>query len=46
MDRLANQTRDAMSAGVDSTPSFAINGAVLAGTHDWTTLGPQLAARM
>jgi protein-disulfide isomerase len=46
MDRLANQTREATAAGVDATPSFAINGALLAGTHDWTTLGPQLAARM
>jgi protein-disulfide isomerase len=46
MDRLANQTREATAAGVEGTPSFALNGAMLAGTHDWTTLGPQLAARM
>lgn len=46
MERLANQTRDAANAGIDSTPSFAVDGTVLAGTHDWATLGPQLAARM
>lgn len=46
MDRLALQTREATAAGVEGTPSFAINGSLLAGTHDWATLGPQLAARM
>jgi len=46
MERLAGQTRDAATLGVESTPSFAIGDLVLAGTHDWATLGPQLAARM
>ena len=46
MDRLSQQTKDASALGVNATPTFALNGVVLAGTHDWTTLGPQLAARM
>ncbi|MDE2406221.1 MAG: thioredoxin domain-containing protein [Sphingomonadales bacterium] len=45
-ERIAAQTRDAAAAGVDSTPTFAIDGTILAGTHDWATLAPQLAARM
>lgn len=45
-ERIAAQTRDAAAAGINSTPSFAIDGTVLAGTHDWATLAPQLAARM
>lgn len=31
---------------ITGTPSFAIDGAVLAGTHDWDTLRPQLLARL
>ncbi|WP_121114892.1 DsbA family protein [Croceibacterium ferulae] len=31
--------------GITGTPSFALNGTVLAGTHDWSTLEWQLAAR-
>lgn len=31
--------------GIGGTPAFAIDGAVLAGTHDWSQLEPQLAAR-
>jgi len=31
--------------GITGTPSFALNGTVLAGTHDWATLEWQLAAR-
>jgi protein-disulfide isomerase len=31
--------------GVTGTPAFAINGTVLAGTHDWALLEPQLRAR-
>jgi len=31
---------------VTGTPSFAIDGAVLAGTHNWSLLRPQLDARL
>lgn len=31
---------------VQGTPTFAIDGVVLAGTHSWDALRPQLAARM
>ncbi len=44
--RLTDMTVAADKAGVASTPSFAIDGLLLAGTHDWKTLEPQLAARM
>jgi len=43
---IAAQTTDATSKGVDSTPSFAIDGVILAGTHDWATLRSQLDARL
>lgn len=32
--------------GVRGTPSFALNGVLLAGTHDWATLRPQLDVRL
>lgn len=32
--------------GVSGTPSFAIDGLLLAGTHDWASLKPQLDARI
>lgn len=31
---------------VSSTPSFAINGVTLAGTHSWSLLEPQIKARL
>lgn len=37
--------RDAETWKVAGTPSFAINGTLLAGTHDWRVLQPQLDAR-
>lgn len=46
MKRLTDLTVAADKAGVDSTPTFAINGTVLIGTHDWSTLEPQLKVRM
>ena len=46
MHRLAEQTAAADKAGVQGTPSFAIDGVVLTGTFDWKTLEPQLSARM
>lgn len=36
----------AEKAGVEGTPSFMINGELLAGTHEWRTLEPQLRARL
>lgn len=45
-NRLAQLGLAADKAGVEGTPSFAINGSLLAGTHDWRTLEPQLRARM
>jgi len=32
--------------GVHGTPAFAIDGVVLAGTHSWQELEPQIAARL
>lgn len=32
--------------GVESTPSFVIDGNLLLGTHTWDTLQPQIAARL
>lgn len=43
--RLGKQTQAAFEAGVEGTPSFSLNGTLLAGTHDWALLQPQLAAR-
>lgn len=37
---------DAEKWNVAGTPSFAIDGNLLAGTHDWRTLQPQLDARL
>jgi protein-disulfide isomerase len=44
--KLAAQTSEAARLGVNGTPSFLINGELLAGTHDWQGLKPQLDARM
>ena len=44
--KLADQTAEASRLGVEGTPSFLINGVLLAGTHDWTSLKAQLDARM
>jgi protein-disulfide isomerase len=32
--------------GIQGTPAFALNGTVLAGTHGWDILEPQLSARV
>ena len=46
-DRLARQTQDAQTRlSIEGTPSFMVNGIVLAGTHDWRSLRPQLEARL
>lgn len=44
--RLVAQTVAADKFGVQGTPSFALNGALLQGTHSWDLLEPQLKARM
>lgn len=44
--RLAKQTEEAAKLEIRTTPSFAVNGMVLFGTHDWETLRPQLDARL
>lgn len=43
--RLAAQSAQAQADGVQGTPSFMINGVLLAGTHDWQSLSTQLQAR-
>lgn len=43
--RLMKQSQESVALGVKSTPSFAIDGIVLAGTNDWAMLRPQLDAR-
>ncbi len=44
--RLAAGNEEAERIGVTGTPSFLINGDLLAGTHDWPTLQAQLRARL
>jgi protein-disulfide isomerase len=44
--RLADQTNEGNQLQISGTPSFLINGSLLAGTFDWTTLRPQLDARL
>lgn len=44
--RLAAGTEAATKLGVDHTPSFAIDGALLYGTDGWGLLQPQIEARM
>lgn len=44
--RLAAQAEEADKLGVTGTPSFAINGVLLFGTHEWDLLRLQLDARM
>ncbi|MFM5883836.1 MAG: DsbA family protein [Novosphingobium sp.] len=43
-DRLAKQAQAASDLGVMGTPSFAINGELLAGTNEWSVLKPQIDA--
>ena len=44
--KLAAQTSEAVRLGVDGTPAFLLNGALLVGTHDWQSLKAQLDAQM
>ncbi|VWX52901.1 thioredoxin domain-containing protein [Novosphingobium sp. 9U] len=46
LKRVTAQTEASSAKGVDSTPSFAIGGDVLVGTHDWKTLAAQIDARL
>ena len=46
LKRVTAQTEAAAAKGVDSTPSFAINGEVLTDTHDWKTLNSQIDAKL
>ena len=45
--RIVTQSNAGSEAfGVTGTPSFAIDGALLEGTHTWDSLEPQIAARL
>ncbi len=44
-ERIVAQGEAARKLGVAGTPSFALNGALLAATHDWQSLNVQLSAR-
>jgi len=44
--RLTAQTEAASALGVDSTPSFAIDGQVQADTHGWQALKSQIDAKL
>lgn len=45
--RIVDQSNAGSDAfGVTGTPSFALDGALLEGTHTWDTLQPQIAARL
>ena len=46
MKKLAEQTARASTPDFEGTPAFSINGLMLAGTHDWASLKPQIEARM
>jgi len=43
---LSEKTMEYVKAGVSGTPSFAIDGVVLIGTHEWDTLRPQIDVRL
>lgn len=46
LKRVTAQTEGAIAKGIDSTPSFAINGEVLSDVHDWKTLASQIDAKL
>ncbi len=42
---LSEKTQSIIGLGVEGTPSFMLNGVLLAGTHDWRSLEAQLLAQ-
>jgi protein-disulfide isomerase len=44
-NRIAAQTVEGNKLGVQGTPSFMLNGVLLAGTYDWQSLNTQIEAR-
>ena len=44
--RLADGTEAGNKLGIDHTPSFQLDGILLAGTNGWSSLEPQIQARM
>ncbi|MEO6092351.1 MAG: thioredoxin domain-containing protein [Novosphingobium sp.] len=46
LKRLATQRTEAIRLGVEGTPAFLLDGALLAGTYDWQSLEAQIKARL
>ncbi|GGC25024.1 hypothetical protein GCM10011371_10800 [Novosphingobium marinum] len=46
MKKLLDQTQSAIESGVQGTPSFAMNGVVLEGTHTWQGLNQAIDAEI
>lgn len=46
VQKLSAQTESASKLGIEGTPSFLINGQVLAGTHTWEQLQAQIDSRL
>ncbi|MEW9855137.1 DsbA family protein [Novosphingobium sp. M1R2S20] len=46
MKAVTGQTQAAMAAGVQGTPSFALNGELLTDTHDWEALAKQIDEKL
>lgn len=46
LKRLTGQTEQASAKGINSTPSFAINGEVLSDVHEWKLLAPKIQAKL
>ena len=46
MRRIVGQMSNGQDLGVEGTPSFLLNGELLAGTHDWQSLELQIKARL
>ena len=44
--RVVAQSAEGQELGVTGTPSFMLNGVLLAGTHDWPSLETQIKARL
>lgn len=44
--QFAAATQEAQKLGIPGTPSFMLNDVLLAGTHDWRTLEPQIRTHM